>query len=238
MQTISTYHRETWADIAKLGEIVYIAVEASHYITVGYRKLSDIGEKYFAAAAEDTKCDLGEDAYKVLGFSVAWFNVPREMLKYCNNVYNINTVADGHLQELFECVRLTRMTKLTEDIIDVERGSVYYNDGLNAGLIIGPNLNYQNMALQILNIVEALETRISVHRTLWYKWLKEAEFVPMKTGNVFKFPNGFTVKMDDNPKEVMDSDGYRLFAESREPGGNIERHYTEEEFLVYLTKFF
>lgn len=238
MQSITSYNRETWSNIANLGDIVYIAVEASHYITVGYRKLSEMGEKYFTVAADSTKCDLGEAAYKVLGFSVAWFNVPRDMLKYCNHIYDISTVADGHLQQLFECVRLTRMTKLTEDIVDTDRGSIYYNDGLYSGLIIGPNLNYQNMTIHILNVIEALEKRLAVQRTHWYRWLKEAEFVPLKSGNVFKFPNGLTVKMDDNPDEVMDSDGYRMFAETMEPGGNIERHYTEEEFLVWLTRFF
>ncbi len=239
MEAITKYNRETWNTIATIGDIAYIAIEGPHYITVGYRTLTEYGQQYFDAQVAEVKTDLGEGAYKVIGYSVAWFNVPTEMAKLCNYAFNIATITQGNLADLYECIKLTRMSKLTEDMVDEERGSVYYTDGMNSGLIYG-EVSYQSVAMHTLTMLEVLETRLATIRTLWYKWLKEAEFVSLKTGNVFKFPNGLTVKMDDatDIEDGISSDGYRLFAETMEPGGNIERHYTEEEFLVWLNRFF
>ena len=233
---INVFNRGDWNTITEIGKIHAIYPVASHYVLVTYDELHEYGKNYIQNVSDDTKKVIGP--LTQIGFSVNWYDLPSNLYHKCTNVYNVDTVAKGDLRNLNDCVKvISGKSKILEQNIDHERGSVIYYGDHEVSILIGKDVSYITVAQKLLGIVDSHTTRINKQRSIWYKWLSTATYTELKTGNVFKFPNNLSVKMDDGD-EPMCADDYRIFCETRDHEREIERHETEVDFLAWLTRYF
>lgn len=235
MNKINTFLRADWSDIQRMGDIHVINAVDKHWVVITLANLTEYGKGFLEVQTSSCHDVFGE--LSMIGFSVNWYTMPRGLLRKCNNVFNIDTIARGNFNDLHNCVKLIESDKFRLENVDTDRGSVLYRGSHDMGVIIGEVISYQSMAMAVLNVMDMYHKRLAVHRTMWYKWLKDAEYVEHKTGNLFKFPSGLSVKMDDSD-EVLSEDGYRIFCETFDSTDDITRHETEADFLVWLTKYF
>lgn len=233
---INVFNRGDWNVINGIGKVHSIFPVAKHYVIVTYDELHEYGKNYIQNIGEDTKKIMGP--LTQIGFSVNWYDLPVALYHKCINVFNIDTVSNGNLYILNECINaVSGSSKIVEKNIDHERGSVIYYNNDEVSLLIGKDVSYMSVAQKLLTINDTHMQRINKQRGIWYRWLSTAVYKELKTGNVFKLPNNLSVKMDDGDVP-MAADGYRMFCETREPNGEIERHETEANFLAWLTKYF
>lgn len=95
-----------------------------------------------------------------------------------------------------------------------------------------------NLPLKInIELRDRFNVMLSNNRINWFNWLRESTYHPRNDGCVFKFVNGLSVKMD-NGKESISEDGVRIYCETLDGTDDITRHATEEDFLVWLNKYF
>lgn len=236
MYAINKFARCTWEYIATLGKVINIEARDSHYVEVEYENLSTLGKAHFLNNKETV---LDNGIVLLAGFSVSYNSTDpteivmrKSLLATSNTIKHISKMPKMdlyHLRGVMQCLP-------NEVKYDPERGSYAITDDMVTYVFYGIDEGI-GWADTLLATSEEYHKRISINRTLWYKWLKEAEFISHVTGDLFKFPNGLSVKFD-NKEEQLAATGKRMFCEAYDHNKEIHRFYDEEDFLVWLTRYF
>lgn len=233
---IKLYNRADWNQIKAVGAIANIIAVDKHYVTVEYSSMSAAGFKWVESIKDTSRGKVNGNT--LIGFSINWKDTPSDILNLCENVYRLETIGASDLRVFNDVMNIVKRGKLYLHNLDIPRGSVLYHDGITQILFISENIEYDVIVTRLLELDRIHIQRMNTQRTIWYKWLKEAEYVTLSTGSVFKFLNNLTVKMDDSVVDSFNEDGDYLFCETRDHEGVTDRFETEYDFLAWLTRYF
>ena len=236
MYAINKFARTTWEFIASLGKVQNVEARDSHYVEVSYEYLNTGGIAFFNNNPDTT---FSNGFVTLAGFSVSFNSTdPKEMdireslLSLSHTVTHVTKMAKMdmyHLQGVMKC-------DLDNLKYDHERGSYAITDGVSTFVFYGTDLK-NTWAEALVATSDEYYKRLAMHRVLWFRWLKDAEFKEHKSGDLFKFSNGLSVKFDNKDEQISESN-IRLYCETYDHNEEINRFETEEDFLVWLTKYF
>lgn len=236
MYAINKFARCTWEYIATLGKVISIEARDSHYIEVVYENLTTLGKTHFTNNKDTT---VSNGIITMAGFSISYNSVDckekeirEDLLSRSNTILHVSKVVKSNLYHMQSIVKADLST-IKNDYV---RGSCSLKNGNSIFVIHGTDTQYSWAEALTATHFEYAK-RINMQRVLWYKWLQEATFKETNTGDLFKFPNGLSVKFD-NKEEGIGEDGERMFCETYTRQEEITRFYSEEDFLVWLTKYF
>lgn len=235
MFAINKFCRANWAFIRSLGTIINVEARDLHYIEVNYSSLTQAGIEH-AKQYPATVCI--NDIVKLMGFSVNFETKTAEeqvnrdtVLLGSHTIINLKDLPKKNLATLHSVVKCD----LANLHYDAERKSHCIKDDYNTFVFYGATDDV-TWADTLLKAADVYHLRVAHNRVNWFNWLRQATYHPRTTGCVYKFPNGLSVKMD-NGKDPISSDNIRIYCETLEDG-EISRFNTENEFLVWLTKYF
>jgi hypothetical protein len=236
MYAINKFARCTWEYIATLGKVLSVEARDSHYVEVTYEYLTTLGVQHFHNNKETV---YKSDLVIMAGFSISYnstdsreIEIRTGLLARSQTIVHVSAMTKTNLS------RLHGIMKTDTDNVkyDLERGSHAMSDGINVFVVYGAGEQY-SWADALLDARDEYYKRLNMNRVLWYKWLQEAKFTEHHTGDLFKFPNGLSVKFD-NKEEQVAATGDRMFCETYDHNKEITRFYNEEDFLVWLTIYF
>lgn len=235
MFTINKFCRASWTFIRSLGTVIGVEARDSHYIEVSYSSLTQSGIEH-AKQYPETVCI--NDLVKLMGFSVN-FETKTAEEKVIRDLLLLGSCTVINLKDLPKKDLVTLHGVVTCDLnnlhYDAERKSHRIKDAYNTFVFYGATEEI-TWADTLVKVVDTYHMRVANNRVNWFNWLRHATYHPRATGCVYKFPNGLSVKMD-NGRDPISSDNIRIYCETLEDG-EVSRFNTENEFLVWLTKYF
>lgn len=213
-------------EVLEIGPIAGSVVHSWEHIAIIFNEMNN--NVVFEKGLEDNIKEIGLGTYQL-------DIIPTDIVDFAGKLNNPQLILCGNFLSVED-------KKYMKFIIDnggllADHGTVVATLGFGSHEITfvtndGNALNHVN------KYIKEMYGSIYKNRTTWFKWLREAEHVDHPTGTLFKFPNGLSVKMDDAEESFASlNDNDRIYCETY-VDGETERFANEEDFLIWLTKYF